>query len=694
VIVLVLSYLLYDDSLLFPPEINNEPAIGELTTSANDVRRKNNGDFIWIPGNKKDQIYNRDSIFTGDGSQADIQLKDGSLIHIQENSLVNLNLKNGQMQLDLRFGQFVGQGNSTIHVKTGDDEYTIQGKDAKFEINRSQTGAFDVKVLSGDAEISGKAGKQNLKSNESLKISKNGAEKNQGEAEVRLVTKDKTILYRAADKAPITFIWEGRGAFAQYEIEISKTSDFKKILALRTTSEQTFAVKDSLKEGSYFWRVKGLNSNRKTVATSVTQNFYLSYMLPPTITSPTEKETLKVQALDNGEGLKATADIVWTADERPVRYQWQLSKSAEFTEILSDKTLTEKLAKTPDLHQGTYYTRVRGYDKEDHPSPWSKIHPFNFEVTNEAKPPAPRLVENRIRFQIPKLEGRAPSAATSPQMAWTNVDVAKSYRWEIAKNDRFAGAVSAETPNTKVAWTQYKPGKYYFRAYAKTALGQSSAPSETGVLEVFGEAPILNAIASVATKIDDIRAVAPPNQSRASWSPIPDAKTYLVQVDKSEDFANPALLEVPATETSIPLPEPGNYFVRVKALNESSQDMSEFSNVQPVTYVFKRTLRAPELIEPYDKTTVFLQKDMEPLIWLEWGSVPDSEKYEMEVSLKADFSSPVISKDLKATRFLVKEKIPYGTIYWRVRAVSEDANLSSEWSQRQFIFIHQRNDGF
>lgn len=693
-ILLLLSYLLYDDSLLFPPEINNEPPIGTLTTSSNDVRRKNNGNFIWLPGNKKDQIYNRDSIFTGDSSQAAIQLNDGSLIQIQENSLVNLNLKNGQMQLDLRFGQFVGQGNSTIHVKTGSEEYTIQGKDAKFEINRSQSGTLDVKVLSGDAEISGKAGKQNLKSNESLKISKKGAEKNQVDAKVMLLTKNDSLFYRETDKLPLPFAWEGKGPISQYQIEIAKSEDFKKVLALRTTTEQKFVVKDSLKEGSYFWRVKGLDNLRKPIATSATQKFYLSYMVAPKITTPTDKETIKITALDTGEGLKATTDISWSADERPVRYQWQLSKTAEFSENMSEKTLTEKSIKTPDLHQGTYYTRVRGFDKDNHPTPWSMTHTFNFEVANEAKPPAPRLVEKRIRFQMPKLEGRAPSAATSPQLAWTTVPVAKSYRWEISKNARFAGANTAETPNTKVAWTQYKPGKYYFRAYTKTALGQSSEPSETGTLEVYGDAPVLNPIPSVLIKKDDIRAVAPAKEARATWSPIPEAKTYLVQVDKAEDFSNPSLLEVNSTETSVTMPEPGKYFVRVKALNESSQDMSEFSNVQIVNYVFKRTLKGPELIEPYDKTTIFLQKDMEPLIWLEWGSVPDTVKYVLEVSTKEDFSNVVITKTMTGTRFLVKEKVPYGAIYWRVRAVPEDESLSSDWSPRQFMLIHQRNDGF
>ncbi len=695
VILLLLSYLLYDDSFLFPPETNNEPAIGVISTSANDVRRKNNGNFVWLPGNKKDQIYNRDSIFTGDGSQAAVQLNDGSLIQIQENSLVNLNLKNGQMQLDLRFGQFVGNGSSKIQVKTGDEEYTIEGKNAKFEINRSQSGNLGIKVLSGNAEISGRAGKQTLKSDESLEISKKGAERAPTDAKITLLTKDDSLMYRAADKQPLPFAWEGKGLLNQYQIEIAKTEDFKKVLALRTTPEQKFAVKDSLNEGTYFWRVKGLDNRGKEITTSVVQKFYLSYMLPPAITTPEDNVTLKNKVYDKGGGVQSSTQITWTADERPLRYQWQLSKTSEFTENVVEKTLAAKTIETPALSQGTYYTRVRGIDKDNHLSPWSQIHAFNFEVTNEEKPPAPRLVEKRIHFQMPKLaEDRAPSATTAPEVAWTSVDAAKNYRWEIAKNAKFAGSVAAETSNTKAVWTQHKPGKYYFRVFTKTALGQLSDASETGTLEVYGDAPALKAIPSVVVKSNDVHATPPEKESRATWSPIPEAKTYLVQMDTSEEFANPTQTEVPATESAVRLPEPGKYFVRVKAVNESNQDISDFSNVQTVDYVFKRTLKGPDLIEPYDKTTIFLQKDMEPFIWLEWGSVPDATKYILEVSPQADFSNTVISKEMTATRFLVKERIPYGAIYWRVRAVHQDESLNSDWSARQFMFIHQRNDGF
>jgi hypothetical protein len=695
VILAVLSYLLYDDSLLFPSSKQHEKTIGTISSMNNDVRRKNSGNFVWLPGNSNDEVYEKDSIFTGDGSQAAIKLNDGTVIQISENSLVNLNQKNGEMELDLRFGQFVGNGTTVIKVKTGNEEYTIQGSGGKFEINRSKSGELDVKVISGSAEISGKAGKQNLKSNESLQITKKGTEKSEVEAKIRLITKDDVILYRYSDKVPLNFEWDGKGPISQYSIEVSKTEDFKKVLVLHSTKEEKIALKEIFKEGVYFWRVKALDISQKLLVTSSIQKFNINLLVAPKIVTPEDKATFKSIILPNKpDGLKMTAKVTWDGEARHALYHWQLSSTEDFTNIVVEKTFNEKQFTTQPLNSGTYFTRVRGFDKEKHPSPWSKVTSFKLEVEGEVKPPAPRLAEKYIRFQMPKLEGRAPSAETSPQMAWSQVLVAKDYHWEIAKNKAFTGAQVQDTESTKIAWTQYKPGKYYYRVFTRSQLGQSSNPSETGVLEVYTDAPVLNPIPTILVKETNLNAVAPAKEVRAAWSKIPDANAYILQVDKDKNFTNPTEQIVNDSESMIKMPEPGKYFLRVKAMNEANQEMSEFSNIQDANYIFRKTLKAPQLIEPYDKTTLFLQKDMEPLIWLEWSSVPDATKYLLEASTKADFSRIVMSKTMTETRFLVREKIPYGNIYWRVRAIGIEESLNSDWAQREFMIFHQKNSGF
>lgn len=694
VILIVLSYLLYDDTLLVPSHSGKEPLIGTLSHTHRDVRRKNNDNFIWLPGNNKDQVYNKDSIFTGPDSQASIRLTDGSVIQIQENSLMNLNLKNGQMELDLRFGQLTGNGNTPLKIKTGEEEYTIQGKDAKFEINRSKSGAMDVKVLSGDAEIRGKNGTQKLKPNESLQITKKGVDKKEGDARIELITQNDAYLHRSSDKAPLSFEWKGQGPLAQYNIEISKTEDFKKILSLHSTQEQNISLVAPLKEGTYYWRVQGLNVRSKPVATSKIRKFYVSYLATPKLLTPENNGMLRAEILTTSGPLRGALTVTWEGHPRHLRYHWQISEDQDFHKIVAEKTLRETQIRTPELHSGTYFTRVKGFDKEQHPSPWSAVHAFNFEVTQEPKPPAPLLTEKNLRFTIPKLQNREPSAAPVPQMSWTKVDVAKNYRWEIAKSPRFADAQAAKVAETKIAWNEYKPGKYYFRVFSTTPLGQNSDPSETGVLEVYGEAPVLNPVPATLVKETNLDAIPSPQEVEVQWSPISSASSYLLQWDEKPDFSEPQEQVVNSTQAPILMNTPGAYHVRVKALNENSEVISEFSNVQQAIYTFKKTLKAPQLVEPYDKNTIFLQKDMEPWVWLEWQAVSEATNYQLEVSTKADFSQLILTKTLNETRFLVRKKIPYGLIYWRVRALGFDESLNSEWAQRQFLIYHQKNSGF
>lgn len=696
-LLLALSYLLYDDSLILPHNAasSSSQAIGTIFTSDNDVRRKNVDNFVWYPGAKKDMVYNKDSIFTGDRSNADIQLNDGSVIHIQENSLVNLNLKDGQMQLDLRYGQFVGNSkNGALKVKSGDEEYTVKGTDAQFEINRSQTGALDVRVLSGNAEIDSKKGKEVLKPHESLQISKNGINKGMTEVEIRLITKDSLVLYRSTDKDPLNFQWDPRGNLDQFQIEFSKTPDFKTIAASEITDANQVNFKSALREGTYYWRVQGLDDRRKPLATSKVEKFFLSYLQAPQVLFPEKNANLKTTSLPTKDGsITGSTKIMWNADPRLAEFEWQVSKDMDFKSVTAQKNVKEKESVASNLSQNTYYLRVRGFDKDHRSSPWSEPQTFKMDIVAEAKPPPPHLLQAKVHFQIPKPEDRTPSSEAAPKLAWSDVDEASNYHWEVSRTPQFTGSTTGDTEDTRLTWPNPKPGLYYYRVYSRSDLGQLSDPSETGELEVFGGTPMMNPVTSTLVKNSDVNAVPPAKEVPVSWSSIPDAKSYVVQYDQNPDFSNPKQVESTGTQSKVTLPEPGKYFARVKAVGENGRDLTEFSSIQPMIYTFHHLLKGPDLAEPMDQTTIFMQKDTAPYTWLVWHPVNTAHEYELQVSMTPDFARPIIKKTTKDTRFLIRDRIPYGNVYWRVRAIAEDAELSSDWSGWTFTIYHQKNQG-
>ena len=84
-IVMLYSYFLYDDSFLFNAENSSYRQIGVLSLSANDVRRKSVESFLWSPAKTQQTLHEKDSIFTGEQSKAEVLLNDGSVIKLEEN---------------------------------------------------------------------------------------------------------------------------------------------------------------------------------------------------------------------------------------------------------------------------------------------------------------------------------------------------------------------------------------------------------------------------------------------------------------------------------------------------------------------------------------------------------------------------------------------------------------------------------
>lgn len=144
---------------------------------------------------------------------------------------------------------------------------------------------------------------------------------------------------------------------------------------------------------------------------------------------------------------------------------------------------------------------------------------------------------------------------------------------------------------------------------------------------------------------------------------------------------------------NIVLSEPGSYKVRVSALDEANKPTS-VSNIQEAIYSHRPPLAAPKLIEPFNNASIFLQKNTEPFIWLEWSKSQNATSYKVEVSNSKEFKKLILSSEQKENRFLIKTKLPLGKIFWRVRARSLDNNEYSDWTEpRHFMLHHQKNEG-
>lgn len=692
------SYFLYDDSLLFPKrEDQGLEKIGQVSFSNNDVRLKTATAFTWLPAQKSDQVHHLDSVFTGERSEASIQLADGTVLNLKPNSLVTLNMKNGQMNLDLRYGDIASKlsGKGTLKITAGDKSFELDG-DGAVRINKSSGGDVDLALVEGNARLNKQ---QPLDKEKALNLGKGGQIKEIGESRIDLKTPDQAVFTRLAGDEPFALEWSGKGALVEYTVELCETQDCKTPRA-KTTKASQLVVKDAIKDGAWFWRVKGFDKFGKVGATSRVQSLTLTVAQPPKITTPGGDEARVesvTRTMNAEEVMTAEAKLSWTTDPNFVKYPYQMSTDPEFAAVLTEAEATGGEVLTPKLGSGIYYYRVRGALSDGRASAWSDVAKITFDLRKDViqKPKAPILANRKIDFNPAAEKARTPASIPRPVFRWSRVDKAASYQVQIARAVDFKDPLSFNVRTTSMAWSDYKPGPWHVRVFAVNQDGLKSPPSEPGLLTVILNDPILKPVAGQTRRGETDGAKAPLVHFKTEWSEIPLAAGYQLQVSNEPTFAAAQLLKTATPVLSVPASSPGKYFFRVQAVDESGAPLTQYSNVIETSYVFKNPVAPPVLAEPFDKASIFLQQIDEPFIWLEWRKVADVSQYELEVSTDPQFRTKFIATRLAENRFLLKQQIPVGKIYWRVRSLVKDEAKISDWTKpREFSILSKKNEGF
>ena len=186
----------------------------------------------------------------------------------------------------------------------------------------------------------------------------------------------------------------------------------------------------------------------------------------------------------------------------------------------------------------------------------------------------------------------------------------------------------------------------------------------------------------------------PPANLDVRWTEIPFARSYVVQISADKDFADKREFAVAEPAAAVPVAKPGAYHVRVQALDEAGRPLTGFSPAENAAYDFLAPVAPPQLTEPGDRATIFLQTTVEPFIWLEWKKSERAGLYEVELSADPQFRTTLVSLRVAQNRFLIKTQIPTGKLYWRVRSLESETMVSDWAAARQLNILSRKNEGF
>jgi len=612
-----------------------------------------------------------------------------------------LNMNQGQIQLDLRYGDLVTalQEKSQIEVTAGTQKFDLKPQNSetsKVQIQKSRAKRVKVKLLEGKAQLTDKENKKQVElvKEKSVVVATKAVEKKnlpQTQPTLHLLTADKTPITLFQKGEPFSVQWESSEIYS-FRLELSTSSDFAKKVYVSTTNLKSHLVKENLDQGWYFVRVQGLNEEGADLLRSQTHRLFISYYERPKITLPEMNSSLNFEIETVPDAFKAPVDLSWQSAPQYKSFEWQISDSNDFNKILASGISQRTAIQSPPLPGGSYSARVRGQLEDNKTGPWSEIQNWKITATEKKFFPV-ELITKKINFN-PVAAERNPAALQSPSLSWKSFPNAKSYVIEISKDKNLKNKLSFETTETAWTWDKYELGNHFFRVIAKTKNQKPSLPSEIGFINVNLPNPEIEPIPEIYEKSDKMGEPAPAKVVSLKWTKIPFASKYVLEIDSNPAFKKPITREISSNSSSFELEKPGKYHARVQAFNQN-EPLTSFSNPQNIVYDYRTHLAVPTPIEPNNNVSIFLQKDIELYLWLSWKNDPLTDHYELQIATDKNFTKILIHKELKETRFLIKDKIPLGRIFWRIKSIAKNPEDSSDWSPPQiFNLIFKTNENY
>jgi hypothetical protein len=355
--------------------------------------------------------------------------------------------------------------------------------------------------------------------------------------------------------------------------------------------------------------------------------------------------------------------LSWSAVSGAASYSVQVSTVSGFASTSANQTgITTTSYQANGLSNNTtYYWRVNATNASG-TSSWSSSG--NFTTVAAA------LLPSTLVLWWPA--NGATGIVINPSLTWSPDSGALSYAVQVSTDSSFAATIVNQTGITA---TDYEANglsnntTYYWRVNSTKASGTTSWSSPGTFTTAVGapSALVLSSPANSATGVV--------TNPILSWSSVPNALSYSVQVSTVSSFASTVVNQAGIASTSCPVSGLSNnttYYWRVNALNASGAGSWSTSG----TFTTVAALPSPTLTLWWPATGAIGIVINPSLTWS-----PDSGalSYALQVSTDSAFASAIINQTGITETSFEANGLSYATAYyWRVNVTK--ASGTSGWS--------------
>lgn len=453
---------------------------------------------------------------------------------------------------------------------------------------------------------------------------------------------------------PVQFTWQTLPGVTTYDLQIATDAAFSSIVFDGAVNGNTYSANDLEIDTRYFWRVRAIGSGG--IMSDYTEARNMSTIVPaPKLSLP----------FSGSLDIETAAELVWNANQKPAKYQVQVSTVSDFKTTAIDKTIDgTTLAVNGLVNNQYYYWRVRAVTTDKGNSSWSDPYTFVTIVAPTANI-SPANNTKKVLYPV--------------TLEWKSVGKDIKYDVEIASDKNFSNIVVKDVVTNANAkeFSSYEGldsyQTYWWRVRPHAQTNKSIEWSQPYVF---------------TSSIGQAKVVFPENNSteqstytRFRWSTVHGAESYTIVVSKKADFSDTVAIMrnmtltnfLPTTELELST----KYYWYVIAT--STDDGTTTSKTWSFTTAAAKLAETPQLIAP-ENAAVLPTGTVE----LKWETVANALSYDVEVSTDMNFGTILFDgKGQTASSWAIDANAAEQTLYWRVRSVN-GAGVSPWSNARRF----------
>lgn len=549
----LLAFILYLD---FSARLDagTREQIGVITFKQKTVQRKYSDRTVWEPMESSFPLFNRDSIRTGDLSDAEITLNDGTKLEIDENTLILLNISKEEKEIDFAYGSISAKrsdvevgGSGDFAIRSGDQVISLDKADVNLAKNEEKSLTIDVK--SGIANLLVGNEKQEITTEDKVVVSGKDIEVTKKPFRV-LFPPSNYRLVSSGQKIELEYSIDGYSPEDKAVIEFSRSRDFSNVFFRRPVTAEKF--KESFSSGVYYWR--GMAQGKVASVGKVT----LVSVSPPRPVSPGPN------ARFFAPNRTTMVSFSWMKDEGVSQSYLQLAKDAQFQNLVVDKN-TFGSSLSLDLEPGEYYWRVKGIVSEGVEPLVSASQSFAVTLDEPKNPPGLLHPKSGDLFSDTLV------AQGGVSFFWSQIKGYVDYEVEISQKMDFSDPIRflSQGKTNQIYRGNLGIGEYYWRV---RGIAPSGARGNFSSHSVFSVTAIAKNVFNLQSDSVVSTAEASKEGLTLKWKKLPINGTYEVLLAKDKEFKHVVKrILTNLSQAQIQEITSGKYFWKVSLLDDNGK---------------------------------------------------------------------------------------------------------------------------